>query len=153
MKRVKYLFPLLLFIFIYSCSNNISLDKDKIVQDVLAVLKAQEKAWNEGNIEKYMEGYWNSDSLRFVSGGNVSYGWQTTLDRYKSGYPDNSAMGHLTFSDVDVTVISKDAAIVFGKWALERENDNPWGLYTLFFRKIDNDWKVVADHTSSAENS
>jgi len=116
----------------------------------MAVLDAQAAAWNQGDIEKYMAGYARSDSLRFASGGKVSYGWQTTLERYREGYPDRVAMGILTFSDIDITVISDDAVFVFGKWELQKVDERPWGLFTLVFRKTDEGWRIVHDHTSSA---
>jgi ketosteroid isomerase-like protein len=99
-----------------------------------------------------MFGYLKSDSLRFASGGNVSYGWQTTLERYAKGYPDKEAMGKLTFSKIDIKIISEDAALVFGKWELERESDSPWGLFTLLFKYTETGWRIVHDHTSSAAN-
>lgn len=129
-------------------------DQDAIKKSILSVLDQQAEGWNEGSIEKYMEGYWHSDSVRFVSGGNVTYGWTTTLARYKKGYPDSASMGKLFFSDIDVTrlgELSKDAAVVFGKWRLMREKDEPWGYFTLLFRKTKNGWKIVHDHTSAAE--
>ena len=115
-----------------------------------AVLDEQVQGWNEGDIEKYMIGYDRSDSLRFASGGNVYYGWQATLERYKTRYPDKAAMGILSFSDLDIAVVSEDAALVFGQWKLKREEDEPWGLFTLFFRKTSSGWRIVHDHTSSA---
>ena len=118
-------------------------------KDILAVLMDQQLAWNEGNIEKYMFGYLQSDSLRFASGGNHSYGWHITLERYKAGYPDNQKMGKLTFSEIDIKLLSADYALVFGKWELERETDNPWGLFTLIFKRTLKGWRIVHDHTSS----
>ena len=115
-----------------------------------AILNEQVRSWNEGNIEKYMAGYDRSDSLRFASGGNAYYGWRATLERYKTRYPDKAAMGILTFSDLDIAVISEDAALVFGQWKLKREKDEPWGLFTLLFRKTRSGWRIVHDHTSSA---
>lgn len=121
------------------------------VEAIKKVLSDQANGWNAGDIESYMAGYHQSDSLRFASGGRVSYGWETTLNRYKKGYPDKAVMGKLIFSDIDVKIISKDAALVFGKWELERESDHPWGLFTLIFRKTEVGWRVVHDHTSSAK--
>lgn len=121
---------------------------------VRAVLDAQVQAWNAGKIEDFMQGYWQSDSLRFASGGNVQRGWQMTLERYKKGYPDKTAMGKLTFSNLETSVLSTDAVLVFGKWELQREQDKtdkdrPHGLFTLTFRKMAQGWKIIHDHTSS----
>ena len=123
--------------------------KNTAKQEIMLVILAQQQAWNEGKIETYMQGYYKSDSLRFASGGNVSYGWQTTLDRYLEGYPDKAAMGELTFSKIDIKMLSETSALVFGKWELNREADHPWGLFTLLFQKAPCGWRIVHDHTSS----
>lgn len=119
--------------------------------EILKVMADQVRAWNEGDIEGYMEGYVHSDSLRFASGGEVTYGWTETLERYEDKYHSKRRMGVLTFSDLDVTLLSEDAAIVFGMWKIERRDSEPWGLFTLLFRKTDAGWRIVHDHTSSGE--
>jgi ketosteroid isomerase-like protein len=111
------------------------------------VMTDQAAAWNRGDIEEFMQGYWNSDKLVFVSTG-VTRGWQPTLERYKKTYDTREKMGTLTFSDLEVTVLSKDTAVVLGSWALARANDNPKGKFTLIFRKFKDGWKIVHDHTS-----
>ena len=141
---MRFYYFLLVFAVI-SCNTEKATDKVLINK----VLNKQAKAWNEGDIDAYMAGYMQSDSLRFVSGGNVSYGWETTLKRYKKGYPDKATMGILIFSDIDIKLISDNAALVFGKWELEREKDHPWGLFTLLFFKTDAGWRIMHDHTSS----
>ena len=119
---------------------------------VTAVLMAQQEAWNRGDIDAFMEGYWKSDALRFASGGDVTLGWQATIDRYKTRYTDKAAMGTLSFAELDVQVVSEDAAIVHGRWALERAADRPSGLYTLVFRNFGDDgWLIVSDTTTSAD--
>ena len=115
------------------------------------VLKTQADAWNAGNIEAFMAGYAKEPSLRFASGGSVTYGWQETLERYKQHYPDRAAMGTLTFSDLDTTVLSAEAAVVFGRWRLKTDQGEPKGLFTLLFRKREGNWRIVADHTSAAK--
>lgn len=122
-------------------------DADAIKQ----VLATQAAAWNRGDIDAFMAGYAKLPGLRFASGGTVTYGWQETLDRYKQHYPDRAAMGTLTFTDVDVSVLALDAAVVFGRWRLHTEKGEPNGLFTLLFRKMDDRWRIVADHTSAAE--
>jgi ketosteroid isomerase-like protein len=119
--------------------------------DILAVMRAAEDGWNAGDLEAYMVGYWRSEDLRFASGGDVARGWETTLARYTRGYPDRDAMGKLTFSDMDVTLLADDAAYVFGRWRLDRAEDAPEGLFTLIFRKTDAGWRIVHDHTSAAD--
>lgn len=108
----------------------------------------QSVAWNNGNIDGFMAGYWNSEKLTFISGLDVTRGWQPTLDRYKKSYDSRAKMGVLTFSDLEFTILSKDAAVVLGSWALARNNDNPHGIFTLTFRKFKEGWRIVMDHTS-----
>ncbi len=95
-----------------------------------------------------MAGYWKSEKLTFISGTEVTRGWQPTLDRYKKGYDSRAKMGVLKFSNLEFTVLSKDAAVVLGSWALTREKDNPHGKFTLTFRKFKEGWRIVMDHTS-----
>ena len=144
------------FIFIamcllWGCTRQSPIDENSVKQDILKVLNNQEQAWNAFNIERFMQGYVRSDSLRFAGGDTVYYGWQTTLERYQRTYPDPSAMGRLTFSRISVRIISREAAMVFGRYTLERENDMPTGLFTLLFKQIERNWKIVHDHTSSAQ--
>lgn len=116
---------------------------------IRAVLDEQVQAWNAGNINAFMKGYWNSDSLRFASGSTIKRGWKVTLERYQKSYPDKAAMGVLTFSDLEISLFGNNGAIVFGKWKLQREKDTPNGLFTLTFRKMSDGWKIIHDHTSS----
>lgn len=143
---MKYI-HLLFFAGLLSCQCAPSDETAK--NEIKQVLTQQQKGWNEGDIPAYMQGYHKSDSLRFASGGNVSYGWQTTLDRYLKGYPDKATMGQLIFSEIDIKVLSETSALVFGKWELERENDHPYGLFTLVFKLTEDGWRIVHDHTSS----
>jgi ketosteroid isomerase-like protein len=122
-----------------------------IETQVRAVLERQVKDWNAGDIEKFMQGYERSEKTRFASGGNITLGWQAVLERYKHTYADKAAMGKLTFSDLDITVVSDRAALAFGRWHLKRDSDELNGLFTLFFRKTQEGWRIVHDHTSAAE--
>lgn len=122
-------------------------EKTKVA--ILKVLEEQTAAWNRGDVEGFMQGYWNSPQMTFVSGDTVTKGWQPTLERYRKNYDSKAKMGVLTFSGLEINVISKDTAAVLGSWALQRENDNPKGKFTLIFRKFKDGWKVVQDHTSS----
>jgi len=117
---------------------------------IRAVLAGQAAAWNRGDIDGFMQGYWNSEQLRFASGDSVTYGWAAANQRYHAHYPDRAAMGVLEFSDLDVELLAPDAAIVFGRWALQREHDRPHGLFTLVLRKTGDGWKISRDHTSAA---
>ena len=122
----------------------------KSLAAIRAVLDAQAAGWNRGDLETYMDGYARSADTVFVSGDRVTRGWQTVLERYKKAYDSREKMGVLTFSDVEITMLSKDAAIVLGRWHLQRSKDEPHGRFTLLFRKTDAGWKIVHDHTSSA---
>ncbi len=118
-----------------------------VERSILVVMNAQATDWNRGDLEGFMKGYWNSEKLVFV-GSNVTRGWQPTLDNYKRSYPNREKMGKLTFSDLEITVLSKDAAVVLGSWALERAGDAPKGKFTLIFRKFKEGWRIVHDHTT-----
>ena len=120
----------------------------RIESDILRVMDDQTAAWNRGDIDGFMLGYWNSEKLVFVSGDSVTRGWQPTLDRYKKNYNSKEKMGALKFSDVEINVVSKNAAVVLGSWSLTREKDNPKGKFTLIFRKFKDGWRIVHDHTS-----
>jgi len=122
-----------------------------IEKDIKAVFKRQDAAWNRGDIDGFMEDYLKSEALRFASGGDINRGWQTTIERYKSRYPDKAAMGTLSLTALDVDVFSATDALVFGRWSLEREADRPNGLFTLHMQKHDGQWVIVSDHTSSAD--
>lgn len=126
-------------------------DSAGIKKAILAVIDRQVAGWNNGSVDKFMEGYARSDSLRFASGGTVTYGWKEMLERYKSRYSSREMMGRLVFSDISISVISNDAALAFGKWELKRNADSPHGLFTLLFRRLDGRWVIVHDHTSSSE--
>jgi len=117
---------------------------------IRAVLEAQAAAWNCGDIEGYMDGYDRSPDTVFVSGDHINRGWQTVLDRYKKNYDSREKMGFLTFSDIEINILGKEAALVLGRWHLKRANDEPHGTFTLLFRKTKSGWKIVHDHTSSA---
>ncbi|HKX82815.1 MAG TPA: nuclear transport factor 2 family protein [Pyrinomonadaceae bacterium] len=125
-----------------------SAQSKKAEADILKVMDDQAAAWNRGDLETFMQGYWKSDDLVFASGNNVTRGWQQTLDNYKKTYGGAGKMGALSFTDVTINLISKDAAVVLGSWSLTREKDNPKGKFTLIFRKLKEGWRIVHDHTS-----
>ncbi len=123
-------------------------DPQTVAAAVLDVLDMQVEAWNEGDINAFMAGYLNSDELRFTSGNEVHRGWRQTRQRYHQRYPDRAAMGTLAFENLDVRVLSEHAAMVFGRFRLTRESDEPTGLFTLLFEQHGEQWLIVADHTS-----
>ena len=108
----------------------------------------QVAAWNRGDIDGFMKGYWDSPLMTFVSGDNVQRGWQETLDNYKRSYNTREKMGVLTFSELEIEVFSKDTAKVLGRWKVAHEPKDNQGRFTLIFRKFKDGWKIVHDHTS-----
>jgi ketosteroid isomerase-like protein len=117
---------------------------EKLIREVL---DKQVMAWNETDIEGFMQGYWKSDSLLFI-GSKITNGWDSTLARYKRSYPDKAAMGNLRFEIMRIDFISSDSYLVTGKYFLKREKDSPSGVFTLLFRKKNGLWVVVYDHTA-----
>lgn len=112
------------------------------------LLEKQRLAWNRGDLPGYMNGYWKSDSLLFVGKNGPKYGWKTTLENYKKSYPDDDAMGTLTFNILQINIIDLKNAFVLGGWKLKREKDEPQGFFTLWLKRIKGEWKIVADLTS-----
>lgn len=139
---------LFLFLIASGAFGQSAAQRSQIEVEVLAVMTAQTAAWNNGDVDGFMQGYWRSDQLVFASGDQVTRGWQPTLDRYKRTYDTKAKMGELTFSDISVNVLAKDIAVVLGSWSLKRENDNPKGKFTLIFRRLKEGWKIIHDHTS-----
>ena len=120
----------------------------RAIAAIRAVLNAQRDAWNRGDIEGYMDGYERSEKTVFISGDNVTRGWQTVLERYKKNYDTREKMGVLTFSDLEITLLSADSATVLGRWSLKRAKDEPHGRFTLIFKRTSKGWRIVHDHTS-----
>lgn len=135
-------------IFIIALNISAQTKNERAQNQIRQVLDAQTRAWNNGDIEGFMRGYWNSPDLVFASGDSITKGWQPTFDRYKKRYDTRAKMGTLTFSDLEIEILSKDWAKVLGSWSLQREADNPKGKFTLIFRRFKDGWKVVHDHTS-----
>ena len=134
----------LLFVFPTLCLVAQTTDKALI----LKLLEDQRLAWNQGDVEEYMQGYVKSDSLLYVGKAGPKYGWNNTRNNYKKSYPDKQAMGYLSFDIKDVKILSPDHAFVLGAWKLKREKDEPGGYFTLIVKKINGEWKVISDHSS-----
>lgn len=122
--------------------------KMNISTEIRKVMDEQVAAWNRGDIDGFMKGYWNSPNMTFVSGNNVTKGWQPTLERYKKSYDTRAKMGVLSFTDLEITVTGKESAVMLGRFTLVREMDKPTGLFTLNFKKFKDGWKIILDHTS-----
>lgn len=122
-------------------------------QAIEKVLKTQEAAWNRGDIGEFMFGYWRSKYTEFENDSGIYQGWDDVLKRYEKNYPNRAAMGQLTFSGLEIHVLSANSAYVIGKYRLDREKDHPEGVFTLIFRKFDDGWKIVNDHTTAFHTS
>jgi uncharacterized protein (TIGR02246 family) len=141
---------LIVFLFVFLCVNMVSAqtkdEKSKLA--IRQVMDDQTAAWNRGDIDGFMNGYWNSPEMTFVSGDNVTKGWQETTDRYKKSYNTREKMGVLTFSELEITLLSKDSAVVLGRWKVAHEPKDNQGRFTLTFRKFKAGWRIILDHTS-----
>lgn len=116
------------------------------------LLEQQAAAWNRGDIAGFMEGYWKSPETTFAGANGIQRGWQAVLERYQHAYPNRAAMGTLSFSGLEVHVLSKDAAFVLGRWHLERPSDPrgpAGGIFTLILQHLPEGWRIVHDHTSA----
>jgi len=120
------------------------------VAEIQSVLSAQQDAWNRGDIDAFMNGYARSAATVFVSEDEVRRGWETVRERYRLKYSDRTKMGTLSFSEIEVTMLSPEAAVVLGRWRLKRANDEPHGRFTLIFKRLPEGWRIVHDHTSAA---
>lgn len=131
-----------------ACSPNAQLDMEAEKGAIESVMRAQEVAWNQGDLHGFMEGYAQGDSTIFVGKTRINYGWQKVLDSYIKGYPDKAAMGHLQFDLIRIVPIDGTHAYVVGKWTLT-ENENPAsGHFVLIFEKLEGAWRIIVDGTS-----
>ncbi|MEO7982530.1 MAG: DUF4440 domain-containing protein [Bacteroidota bacterium] len=137
--------PLLLFLLLATMQCFAQSKDELAIRDLLA---RQTAAWNRGDIDNFMKGYWENDSLMFIGKSGVTYGWTNTLNNYKKGYPDTAAMGKLAFTLIQVKKLSKEYYHVTGKWFLKRSIGDVGGHYTLLFRKINGSWVIISDHSS-----
>ncbi len=155
MKAGRYL--LLVFPLLTSCEFVVD-TKTKSVQefeltenwkaDIDSLMDAQEKAWNGGDLESFMQPYLKSDSLMFIGSRGLNYGWQTTLSNYQKSYPDKEAMGTLKFENAEYQKLGDENALIIGRWNLYRTEDTLQGSYSLNWQFIDGQWKIIADHSS-----
>ncbi len=116
---------------------------------ISAVLSAQQTAWNRGDVDAFLVGYWHSPELTFSGSSGVARGWDGVLARYKKNYPDRGAMGQLDFSELEFRFLGPDAALVLGEWHLKREKDDIGGVFTLVWQRFPDGWKIIHDHTSA----
>ena len=136
---------ILLFFILFNFSNTPATHDETIIKNKLL---EQAKCWNRGNIDCFMQDYWNSDSLMYIGKNGVTYGWQNTLDNYKLKYPTKKEMGQLTLTVVSLKKLDKNHYFMVGKWFLAREVGNIQGHFSLIWKKINDEWVIVADHSS-----
>jgi len=134
----------LLFGILIGCSNA----QENEIQDLLLM---QQFAWNEGNIDSFMQGYLMSDSLRFVGSGGEVRGWHSTLERYKRNYPTPEAMGTLQFDLHEIRLLGQNHAMIYGSYTLQRTDSQSNGLFTLIALDTSSGWRIIHDHTSAVE--
>jgi ketosteroid isomerase-like protein len=123
---------------------------EQVSQAIRSVMERQQAAWNRGDIEGFMDGYERGETTTFVSGDDITRGWQTVLDRYKQRYNSPGLMGSLTFSELEVQPLGPSYALANGRWQLTRTNDTPHGRFSLIFRQTPSGWRIIQDTTTSA---
>jgi ketosteroid isomerase-like protein len=150
MNRLQFLLPVPLLAGLIFAGPLQAADKPGAPGAIRKVLDQQVAAWNRGDLEGFMAGYWKSRELTFFSGKNQTHGWQATLDRYRKRYQgEGRHMGKLAFHDLRIDVIGPDHALVRGRWQLTLKQDKAGGLFTLILRRLPEGWRIVHDHTSS----
>ncbi len=141
---------LVILLLLFSVSNLFAQSvnqKDKL--KIMQTFQNQQKAWNKGDLENFMNGYWQSDSLKFIGKNGITYGYAATLNRYKKSYPDVETMGKLKFDILSFQQLDKNYVFVIGKWHLKREEkEDLQGHFTLIWKKINKQWVIIADHSS-----
>jgi len=150
MSRWVLLLPALVALTACASGASSPQDNQKTITDIRSVLESQQAAWNRGSVEDFMDGYERAETTTFISGDELTRGWQTVLDRYRKRYNSPEQMGMLTFADLDIQVLSDSYAVADGRWKLTRGNDSPHGRFTLLFRKTQNGWRIFHDTTTSA---
>jgi len=116
--------------------------------EIMDRLAIQTECWNTGDIDCFMIGYWESDSLMFIGETKLIYGYAKILQRYYDKYPDEESMGNLRFNIQHIIKLSEDVYFVVGQYHLKRTIGDKQGSFTLLWRKINGNWVIVADHTS-----
>jgi len=143
---VRYI-AILLFI-LNSCATSPQ-GNAREIDAIKQVLTSQQLCWNNGDIDGFMLGYWNSEKFKFSWVNGTEYGWENALEKYKISYPTKESMGEFIFEILDVKLTSDTTAILDGEWELIRKNDNPKGSFTYIFKKIENNWLIISDYSTN----
>jgi ketosteroid isomerase-like protein len=141
--KIKTIILFVTTILLCSCSPKNSTEQD--YKEITAILNQQEKDWNNHDLKGFMSGYWKSDSLYFYSGKKLKSGWETTLNSYLKSYPDKSYSGTLKFTIAKISVITPDSYFVMGEYNLTREVGNATGTFMIIFKRVNGEWKIIAD--------
>ena len=136
----------ILFFFLFVPFVSFCQDKESV--KIIQILHTQDECWDRGDIDGFMQTYWNSDSLIFIGKNGPTYGCQQTLERYKKGYPDTAAMGKLNFDLIEIKKLSNKYYFVIGRWHLKRSIGDIEGSFTLLLQKINGKWVIITDHSS-----
>jgi uncharacterized protein (TIGR02246 family) len=115
------------------------------------VLSDQQRAWNRGDVDAFLEGYWHSPELTFSGSSGIARGWDQVRARYRKSYPNRAAMGRLDFSSLEYRFLGQDAALVLGNWHLAREKGDLGGVFSLVWQRFPEGWRIIHDHTSTVE--
>jgi uncharacterized protein (TIGR02246 family) len=137
----------LVLLFFYAAPDSSLAQFDRTA--VIAVLEDQKTAWNRGDVSTFMNGYWRSPDVTFAGKAGFTRGWETVLARYQHTYPDQTSMGHLEFSELEVRPLGPDAALVLGKWHINRPAGDVGGIFTLVLQKLPEGWRITHDHTTA----
>jgi len=154
MKRVTLILSALAVISV-SCNNSAEKTSAANAQltgaereEIMNTFMATQDAWNAGNLEDFMKGYWESESLVFTGAAGPTYGYSKTLERYKLNYPDQETMGMLKFKVIDLYKIDSSTALMIGQFYLSRSMGDVIGFYTLVWQEIEGRWLIISDHSS-----
>ena len=130
---------------IYEDSSRKYIDHNEAEAGIRLVMEQQEKAWNDHDLEGFMQGYWKNDSLKFFGGRGLTYGWDNTLANYKKSYATKAESGTLNFVVKDISKIENGNYWVMGEYHLTRTAGKAQGVFMIIFKKINGEWKIVAD--------
>jgi len=145
---MKSIYYCLFFVLLMSCNSSKPTSETEIKDVKSAILKVmhdQEVAWNNHDLEGFMQGYWKNDSLKFYGSNGLTKGWQNTLNNYKKGYPTKAESGTLKFVINDISKIENESYWVMGEYHLTRQVGDANGIFIIIFKKINGKWKIIAD--------
>jgi ketosteroid isomerase-like protein len=120
---------------------------------IAKVLEAQQSAWNRGDVDAFLQGYWRSPELTFAGTDGIARGWDNVLQRYKRNYAGREAMGQLDFSELEFRFLGADAALVLGHWHLARAKGDIGGVFSLVWERFPKGWRIIHDHTSAVDQA